>query len=214
MNQRCSDPCPGTCGLNTNCDVINHSPICSCRERYTGDPFSRCYPIPRKPSGSSSSRFFCKEAIVVIAPQTAVTVPVRTNPCLPSPCGLYSECRDLGDSPSCSCSLGYMGSPPSCRPECVINSECPYNKACIGQKCNDPCVGSCGSNAQCTIFNHTPICTCPEGFTGDPFSNCYPKPARKRFLSPHRFPLLTKVPIISSGTTGEVRSLQPFALWR
>lgn len=48
VNQKCVDPCPGTCGLNANCQVVNHSPICSCRISYTGDPFSRCYPIPRK----------------------------------------------------------------------------------------------------------------------------------------------------------------------
>jgi hypothetical protein len=47
MGQKCKDPCPGTCGQNAKCDVINHSPICSCISGYTGDAFTRCYPIPR-----------------------------------------------------------------------------------------------------------------------------------------------------------------------
>lgn len=53
VNQHCIDPCPGTCGLNTNCQVINHNPICICRRGYTGDPFTRCSPI-RKCLNSAS----------------------------------------------------------------------------------------------------------------------------------------------------------------
>lgn len=48
IKQTCSDPCPGICGLNAECRVINHSPICSCISKFTGDPFTRCFPIPRK----------------------------------------------------------------------------------------------------------------------------------------------------------------------
>lgn len=36
------DPCPGTCGFNARCQVINHNPICSCNPGYNGDPFVRC----------------------------------------------------------------------------------------------------------------------------------------------------------------------------
>lgn len=51
-------------------------------------------------------------------------------------------------------------------------------------KCQDPCLGSCGQNANCLVVNHVPMCTCPEKFTGDPFNNCFPLPqvARKRLL--------------------------------
>lgn len=66
----------------------------------------------------------------------------------------------------------------------MINAECSSNLACIGQKCQDPCPGSCGLNAECHVTNHIPICQCPEGFIGDPFSNCYAKPeSRKDSLS-------------------------------
>lgn len=107
---------------------------------------------------------------------THITVPYY-NPCVPSPCGPNAQCEAFGSSPSCACVNGYFGSPPNCRPECTINSDCPSNRACIRNKCVDPCPGSCGLNALCNVFNHIPICTCYEGYTGDPFSNCYPRPA-------------------------------------
>lgn len=43
---KCTDPCPGTCGIDAQCQVINHNPICSCRAAMTGDPFIRCSPVP------------------------------------------------------------------------------------------------------------------------------------------------------------------------
>lgn len=97
------------------------------------------------------------------------------NPCIPSPCGPNSECRDIGDLPSCSCMQDYIGNPPNCRAECNIHSDCSTDKACIRQKCKDPCPGSCGNNAECSVFNHIPACSCLHGFTGDPYTNCYPK---------------------------------------
>lgn len=94
------------------------------------------------------------------------------NPCQPSPCGPYAECRAIGESPSCSCLRDYMGTPPNCRPECLSNSECASNLACIKQKCINPCTGSCGQNTQCAVVSHSPMCSCLPGFTGDPFSFC------------------------------------------
>lgn len=74
--------------------------------------------------------------------------------------------------PVCSCKVGYLGAPPNCRPECVVQSECPLDKACFNQKCVDPCPGTCGYGARCRVVNHNPICSCPSGFTGDPFTSC------------------------------------------
>lgn len=45
MNQKCVDPCPGSCGINTQCTVINHTPSCTCDAGYTGDPFQGCVKI-------------------------------------------------------------------------------------------------------------------------------------------------------------------------
>ena len=45
VNMRCIDPCLGTCGLNSECRVHNHSPYCSCSPGYTGNPSQACRPI-------------------------------------------------------------------------------------------------------------------------------------------------------------------------
>ena len=42
ISQKCSDPCPGLCGVNAECEVVNHNPICFCPEHLTGDPFRLC----------------------------------------------------------------------------------------------------------------------------------------------------------------------------
>lgn len=94
------------------------------------------------------------------------------NPCFPSPCGLYSVCHVVSDHPVCSCQAGHVGSPPACRPECIVSTECPQEKACINQKCLDPCPATCGLNASCQVVNHSPIRTCSVGFIGDPFVRC------------------------------------------
>lgn len=101
--------------------------------------------------------------------------PVKTtpsNPCYPSPCGPNAVCKEINESPSCSCLPDYQGSPPNCRPECASNNECPSNKACISMKCKDPCPGVCGQNSECRVVSHTPMCICVAGFTGDPFTQC------------------------------------------
>lgn len=44
INQKCRNPCEGTCGLGAECRVINHNPICTCARGYIGDPFEQCVP--------------------------------------------------------------------------------------------------------------------------------------------------------------------------
>lgn len=46
VNNKCVDPCPGVCGLNAECFVINHSPSCSCLPGFTGDPLNVCHENP------------------------------------------------------------------------------------------------------------------------------------------------------------------------
>jgi len=101
---------------------------------------------------------------------------VPSYPCIPSPCGPNSLCKENNRQAICSCLPSYIGTPPGCRPECVTNAECMQNKACINQKCVDPCPGTCGSEALCTVVKHIPICSCPPSFTGDPFTSCRPIP--------------------------------------
>lgn len=140
---------------------------------------------------------------------------------MPSPCGPNSQCRDIGGVPSCSCLASYVGSPPNCRPECSINQECLSSLACIQQKCRDPCPGSCGFGAQCSVINHTPICSCPEGFTGDPFANCHPKPTSNNLKLIKKF-LIYKIRensklkfqfLFSHRTSSIFGSLQSISMW-
>jgi len=75
--------------------------------------------------------------------------------------------------------INYIGTPPNCRPECIIPADCPSNQACIRERCQDPCPGSCGLNADCTVHNHIPICKCIGSYIGDPFIGCQPVPICK-----------------------------------
>jgi len=91
--------------------------------------------------------------------ETRVSV-LETNPCSPSPCNYNGECRVRNGVAICI------------YPECVINSDCPRDRACFSQKCRDPCIGACGINSICQAVNHKPVCSCPIGFTGDARVQC------------------------------------------
>lgn len=107
--------------------------------------------------------------------------PRNVNPCIPSPCGANSECRLLNERAVCSCTTGMFGAPPNCRPECSIHQDCPSNRACLNQKCKDPCIGTCGFNARCTTQNHQPSCTCMEDHEGDPYAGCNQRQGKSHF---------------------------------
>lgn len=100
------------------------------------------------------------------------------DPCVPSPCGPYSQCRVINNTPACSCLTNYIGQPPNCRPECVIHADCPSNLACTTERCVDPCPGSCGQQANCYVINHNPVCTCPPGYTGNALVACQLEPSK------------------------------------
>ena len=116
--------------------------------------------------------------IFVVFVEAPPEPPKPLNPCVPSPCGPNAVCQVHGDVPACSCVPNYIGAPPNCRPECTINPECPPTLACINQRCVDPCTGSCGLNAVCSVVNHVAVCTCIQGYRGDPFASCTPIPGR------------------------------------
>lgn len=161
VNTRCVDPCPSACGINSLCEVNTHRPVCYCPAGFIGNPYTRC------------------EEISIKVPPTEVVTP-RPNPCVPSPCGLNTECHLEGNQAICTCTGNYVGDPYNrCQPECVTNVDCDDDKACIDQKCSDPCPGLCGTNALCEVDNHNPICYCPEDLTGDPFRFCV---SRRKYL--------------------------------
>lgn len=155
-NQKCKDPCPGTCGLNAECNVFNHAPTCTCRSGYQGNPLVSCH-LPVE------------------------AIEEEKDPCQPSPCGPNSQCRVFNNHAVCSCQPDFYGAPPTCHPECMVSTDCAQDKACINQKCRDPCPGTCGISAKCQVLNHNPICSCPPGYTGDPFLRCLREESKHGF---------------------------------
>lgn len=187
INTKCVNPCINSCGDYAECSVINHVPMCYCIAGYTGNALFSCHPIPD--NGKILSLVFYQSSIIIVLSAiynescySVVYLPIpRDNPCVPSPCGHYSECRVVKDHPVCSCLPEYIGAPPNCRPECTISAECAFDKSCHNQKCVDPCPGVCGLHAMCRPVNHAAICSCMSGFTGDPFTRCVPIPEPSKF---------------------------------
>merc|ERR1719412_972207 len=149
QSQRCvfkPDPCdPSPCGPNTECSVTpNGNPICRCLPNYI--------PNPDTITG-------CKE---------------KPDPCNPSPCGTNAECIPNGDNANCKCPPGHQGDPfVFCKKgECEYDHDCSSQLACFDFKCRDPCIGTCGQLAECQVRDHRPICSCPQGYTGDPLTAC------------------------------------------
>lgn len=129
--------------------------MCVCPPGYTGDAFSQCI-IQREP------------------------LIEHLSPCNPSPCGTNAICKEQNGVGSCQCLPEHFGNPyEGCRPECILNSDCPSNKACTQNKCRDPCPGTCGQNAECHVVNHLPSCNCIQGYSGDPYRFCIRQTERK-----------------------------------
>lgn len=148
INKKCQNPCIQACGSNAECRVVSHTAACVCPEGYTGDAAIQC-------------------TLNALAPIETL------SPCSPSPCGSNAECRENTGAGACVCISGYFGDPyEGCRPECIVNSDCPSNRACTRNKCTDPCPGTCAINADCQVVNHSPLCTCRPMYTGDPFRYC------------------------------------------
>lgn len=159
INQKCKNPCIGICGGNAECIVLSHAPNCVCLPGYVGNPFVQCS--------------FNQPPIIQD----------QINPCVPSPCGSNAICKERNGAGACTCLEDYIGNPyEDCRPECTLSSDCPSDKACMRNKCQNPCPGTCGAHAHCQVINHVPSCTCTAGYTGDPFRSCnLIPPTRKRY---------------------------------
>lgn len=106
------------------------------------------------------------------------------QPCTPNPCDPSASCDTYGNQFAiCDPCFGSNGiNNPACRPECVLSTDCAFDKACLRNKCVDPCPGSCGVNAECSVYLHDPICRCVNGFEGNPYEHCKPTTQRKLFL--------------------------------
>ena len=135
------------------------------------------------------------------------------QPCNPSPCGINADCQERNNAASCKCIADYIGNPYiECKPECVVNAECPRDKACVNQKCKDPCPGVCGAYAYCTATNHNAICQCEPGYTGNAFVACQRITTRKFDFLNQCTCFIVLFRTTKSANT-KTRSLQSFSLW-
>lgn len=153
--QKCMNPCPGICASEAECSVVNHNAICVCPPGTIGDAFHQCVEVIERRN------------------QTNVHL---ADPCYPTPCGINTICRQSNNHAICECIPGYFGNAfgTGCHPECTFSTDCSRDKACINNKCADPCPGVCGYGAQCHTVNHSPICSCIDNMVGDPFTACKP----------------------------------------
>ena len=57
---------------------------------------------------------------------------------------------------------------------CETDQECPDYNACQNRKCINPCAEDdpCAPSANCKVIGHQPVCTCPDGYIGDPRTEC------------------------------------------
>lgn len=208
VNQRCTDPCPGTCGYHAQCRVTNHNPICTCTSGYTGDPFVQCVREQSKIKNQiTDMQVRLNHKMKFLFTRLEVEIVYDENPCIPSPCGPNSVCQNVNLQPVCACVPNYLGRPPNCRPECSTNSECSPSLACMNERCRDPCIGSCGWNAECRVISHSPKCYCSSGYEGDPYSGCNKIIHRKTVLPFLILPITNPYFKIKSSITNPVMSL-------
>ena len=96
-------------------------------------------------------------------------------------------CKERNGAGSCTCLPEYTGDPyTGCRPECVMNTDCPRDRACVNNKCVDPCPGTCGLNAECRVVNHAPTCSCLPGYSGNALQACHLPPPPPSKLAAER----------------------------
>ena len=129
------------------------------------------------------------------------------RPCSPSPCGPNSLCQEINAQAVCTCFPGYLGNPPTCRPECTTSTDCLLNEACVNMKCINPCLGTCGLLAHCQVINHNPVCSCPSHLTGDPFLQCR---ERRAYLDTYFLDVNT---FIFRGTRTDSFSMPSITMW-
>lgn len=90
-------------------------------------------------------------------------------------CGRGAECLAINHKAICECPSGYGGNP---KVGCMLlgcrsNSDCPTNKACINNKCENPCSRNpCTGVTECYVDNHAVECTCPHGYVRDHHDEC------------------------------------------
>ncbi|KAG8308988.1 hypothetical protein J6590_067425 [Homalodisca vitripennis] len=169
VDMKCADPCPGACAHNSYCQVLNHMPFCACPPWFVGNPFTGCT--------RQLLHTQCLENDDCPSDRTCVKQKCE-DPCHDVCSGKNTSCQVRNHIPYCTCKQGFFGDPlTACNlqldTQCLENDDCPLDRTCVKQKCEDPCHNVCsGKNTSCQVRNHIPYCTCKQGFFGDPLTAC------------------------------------------
>ncbi|KAJ8664368.1 hypothetical protein QAD02_006030 [Eretmocerus hayati] len=135
VKEKCRNPCDNvTCGMNAECFVKDHEPVCLCKNGFKGDPYLWCE-----------------------------TTKLENN-CSPNPCNeAVSKCEMPNvddDWPVCTCEKPELCTALAKFKECRDDSECPNLSACIDWHCRDPCIiNSCDSDEFCVVHEQKPYCS-------------------------------------------------------
>lgn len=164
------------CASNAECFPRNHAASCKCPPALPlGDPSVQCQRIAIVgepecrvdsdcPSGHACLRDECREACNEL-----------------KPCSGTARCSVSDSVPFrtliCRCPEGFIPEEGgSCKPaqlpalSCSSDQDCNDRESCINRICRNPC--NCGNNAECFIRDHRPVCSCLEGYDGDPYRAC------------------------------------------
>lgn len=173
-NAQCVNPCVygHSCSAKAECRVQNHIALCRCPIGYIGNPYIDC----RK-----ELQLECTKDDDCPQLQACLNNNKCENPCtVLQPCQRPAECQVLGTplvrTMNCICPSGYISSGSgTCQPVpeivgCISDSDCPSDKACDRHICRDLC--NCGINADCRVKDHRPVCTCRQGYDGNPETEC------------------------------------------
>ncbi|KAK0077551.1 hypothetical protein PV326_009982, partial [Microctonus aethiopoides] len=115
---------------------------------------------------------------------------ICVDPC-PGSCGIDALCYTINHTLLCECPRCYYGDPnDKCQSftealdpskDCENSTSCGMSEKCILDLCRNPCPGSCGINAICTVLKHEPNCRCPKCYEGDALIKCEPYQGLRRF---------------------------------
>lgn len=149
----CHNPC--NCGLNAECRIKNHKPVCSCRQGYVGNPEFECTRVECSVNSDCPTTYLCRNQQC-------------TPACQGEQCALNAECLAVNHRAVCECIPGYRGNARgvSCIPiGCQTNNDCPSDRACVNAQCINPCetTANCTIDEVCKVYEHRPQCACPSG---------------------------------------------------
>lgn len=177
INAQCINPCvyEHPCASDAQCRIKNHVALCRCPPGMSGNPYTFC---------QEERKVECHED--ADCPSILACFNNRCqNPCtVLEPCERPANCESISTLPVrtmiCMCPSGYISDGVGkCKPipaitevACTSDSQCPSDRACVNGICQNPC--NCGPNAECTVRNNKPICSCVPGYEGNPNIECLP----------------------------------------